>query len=53
MAHAKIKEVNPDNPLPPLGEAEKAEIAALAGRQKRAGGLLMRAVNLVGGVAGG
>lgn len=49
MAHAKIKEVNPDNPLPPLGEAEKAEIAALAGRQKGAGGLLMRAVNLGGG----
>ncbi len=48
MAKAKIKEVNPDNPLPPLGEAEKAEIAALAKRQKAAGGLLMKAVNLVG-----
>jgi hypothetical protein len=49
MAKAKIKEVNPDNPLPPLGEAEKGEIAGLAKRQRAAGGVLMKAVNLVGG----
>ncbi len=48
MAKAKLKDVNPDNPLPPLGEIERAEVAALAGRQRQAGGLLMRAVNLVG-----
>lgn len=45
---AQMREINPDNPLPPPGEAEEATIAALAGRQRRAGGLLMRAVNLVG-----
>lgn len=44
-----MKDVNPDNPPPPLGEAATAEIAALARRQARAGGLLMKAVNLVGG----
>jgi hypothetical protein len=49
MTQARLKEVNPDNPLPPIGEVEEAEIVALARRQKRAGGLLMKAVNLVGG----
>lgn len=49
MTQAKLKDVNPENPLPRLGEAEKAEVAALAQRQRRAGGLLMKAVNLVGG----
>ncbi|MBP1807170.1 EcsC family protein [Rubellimicrobium aerolatum] len=54
MTQATLKEVNPDNPPLPLGEAERAAIAALARRQSRAGGLLMRAVNLVGGsVEGG
>jgi hypothetical protein len=48
MAKSKLKDVNPDNPLPPLGEAEREEIGALARRQKAAGGLLMKAVNLVG-----
>lgn len=43
-----IKELNPENPPPPLGEAERAEISALARRQSRAGGMLMKAVNLVG-----
>ncbi len=49
MAKTKLKDVNPENPRPPLGEVEKAEVAALARRQTRAGGLLMKAVNLVGG----
>lgn len=49
MTQSRLKEVNPDDPLPPLGEEARAEIAALAGRQSRAGGLLMKAVNLVGG----
>ncbi|HVG47705.1 MAG TPA: EcsC family protein [Rubellimicrobium sp.] len=48
MTQPNLKEVNPDNPPPPLGEAELAEIAELARRQARAGGLLMKAVNLVG-----
>ena len=49
MRQAKLKEVNPDDPLPPPDEEARAEIAALARRQRRAGGLLMKAVNLVGG----
>ncbi|WP_210530230.1 EcsC family protein [Rubellimicrobium arenae] len=54
MTQPKLKEVNPEHPLRPLGDAERDEIAALARRQARAGGLLMRAVNLVGGsVEGG
>ena len=48
MTQPDLKEVNPDNPPLPLGDAEKTEIAGLARRQKRAGGLLMKAVNLVG-----
>lgn len=48
MTKARLKEVNPENPPLPLGEAEQEEIAALARRQKAAGGLLMKAVNLVG-----
>ncbi len=43
-----LKEVNPDNPPAPLGEAEAETITALARRQARAGGLLMRAVNMLG-----
>lgn len=48
MTQPDLKEVNPDNPPAPLDEAVEAEIAALASRQRRAGGLLMRAVNLLG-----
>ena len=48
MSKPHLKEVNPDNPPAPLDEAAKGEIAGLARRQKRAGGLLMKAVNLVG-----
>ncbi len=44
-----LKLVNPDPPIPKLtDEAEKA-IAALARRQKRANGVLMKAINFVGG----
>jgi uncharacterized protein (DUF697 family) len=47
MTHSpKIKIVNPDNPLT---EAELADIAALAKRQRQAGGLLLKAINAVGG----
>jgi hypothetical protein len=48
MTQATLKHVNPDNPPPPLGEAEKDQIAALARRQQAAGGVLMKAVNMVG-----
>jgi hypothetical protein len=48
MSEPRLKIVNPDDPPPPLGAAEREAIAALAARQARAGGLLMRAVNLVG-----
>lgn len=47
-AAPRLKEVNPDNPPAPLTEAARGEIAALARRQEKAGGLLMRAVNLMG-----
>lgn len=48
MDQATLKDVNPENPPAPLDEAARDEIAALAGRQEKAGGLLMRAVNMVG-----
>jgi hypothetical protein len=48
MSEPHLKIVNPDDPPPPLGEAEREAIAALAARQAQAGGLLMRAVNMVG-----
>lgn len=41
-----LKEINPANPLTP--EA-RAEIAAIARRQSKATGLLMKAINFVGG----
>ena len=41
--------VNPDNPPAPLTPEAKAAIVALVTRQKRANGLLMRAINYVGG----
>ena len=46
---ALMKEINPANPPTPLTEAAKAEIAALAVRQRKANGVLMRAINFVGG----
>ncbi|TNC47884.1 protein EcsC [Rubellimicrobium rubrum] len=49
MSKPHLREVNPDNPPLPLGQAEKQEIAVLARRQKGAGGILMKAVNLIGG----
>ena len=42
-------EINPANAKPPLSEAAKADVTALALRQKRANGLLMKAVNFAGG----
>ena len=44
-----MTEINPDNPKPPLTEAALADVAALAARQKRANGVLMKAVNFAGG----
>ena len=49
-AEPRLKDVNPDPTRPRRlpRRAARAEIAALARRQERAGGLLMRAVNLMG-----
>lgn len=49
MDAPRIIEINPDDPPAPLTEAARNEIAALALRQRRSGGLLMRAVTFVGG----
>lgn len=43
-----LKDVTPDSRPPALTDAARAEIAALARRQRKAGGLLMKAVNFVG-----
>ncbi|WP_386679946.1 EcsC family protein [Loktanella sp. R86503] len=44
-----MKTINADlSPKAPLGEAERARIRALAERQRRANGILMRAINFVG-----
>jgi hypothetical protein len=44
-----MKEVNPANPPAPLTDAARSEIAALAHRQNKANGMLMTAINFVGG----
>ncbi|WP_341367052.1 EcsC family protein [Yoonia sp. BS5-3] len=44
-----MKEINPANPPEPLSTAARSEIADLAERQRKANGLLMQAVNFVGG----
>ncbi len=49
MDQSTLIEINPDDPPAPLSEAARAEIAALALRQRRAGGLLMKAVTFIGG----
>ncbi len=46
---APIIDVTPDGTVIPLDDAAKAEIAALVARQKAANGVLMKAVNYVGG----
>ena len=46
---AIIKEINPASPPPPLTDAVRDEIAALALRQRKANGLLMSAIHFVGG----
>ena len=42
-------EINPADPKPPLTDAARADVVALAARQRRANGLLMKAVNFAGG----
>jgi hypothetical protein len=42
-------ELNPDDPPAPLTDEARAEIATLALRQRRAGGLLMKGIMFVGG----
>jgi len=44
-----MKEINPANPPTPLTDEARAEIAALATRQRKANGILMSAINFVGG----
>ena len=44
-----MKLVNPDDPPAPMDDGARAAVAALAARQMRANGLLMKAVNFVGG----
>lgn len=44
-----MEEINPSNPPAPLTDVACAEIAALAARQRKANGVLMSAINFVGG----
>jgi hypothetical protein len=44
-----MKEINPAKPPKPLDAAARAEIARLADKQRRANGVLMSAINYVGG----
>jgi hypothetical protein len=44
-----MKVINPDNPPAPMDDAARAAVTALAQRQMRANGALMRAINFVGG----
>lgn len=46
MADPRMKEINPDTP--PLDDAARAEIAALAARQNRAQGVLMKLIGAIG-----
>ncbi|MDX8347304.1 EcsC family protein [Cognatiyoonia sp. IB215446] len=48
-ADLTLKEVNPANPPQPLTDDARAEITEIAQRQKRANGVLMSAINFVGG----
>ena len=45
----KMKEINPTNPPVPLSEEARAQIADLAMRKRKANGVLMSAINFVGG----
>ena len=47
--NTSMKEINPADPPAPLTDAARAEIAALAARQRKANGVLMTAINFVGG----
>ncbi len=44
-----MKVINPETTFPPLSADKRAQVAALAARQKRANGILMKAINFVGG----
>ncbi|WP_108816406.1 EcsC family protein [Loktanella sp. Alg231-35] len=44
-----MEEINPSNPPVPLTDAAHAEITTLAVRQRKANGVLMTAINFVGG----
>ncbi len=44
-----MKVINPDTNFPPLSPEQQAQVKDLAMRQKKANGVLMKAVNFVGG----
>ncbi|WP_090111300.1 EcsC family protein [Limimaricola pyoseonensis] len=48
MSPHRIKEINPEHPPAPLSAEAREQIGALAARQARAGGALMRIINLAG-----
>ena len=49
MTTPRMIELNPENPPAPLTDEARADIAALAQRQRRAGGVLMKGILFVGG----
>jgi hypothetical protein len=49
MTTPRMIELNPENPPAPLTDEARADIAALARRQRRAGGVLMKGILFVGG----
>ncbi len=49
MVQRKMILVNPDDPPAPMQDADRAAVSALAQRQRGANGLLMKAINAVGG----
>jgi hypothetical protein len=49
MTTPRMIELNPENPPAPLTDEARADIAALARRQRQAGGVLMKGILFVGG----
>lgn len=49
MTDARMILVNPDDPPPALDDRARAEVAALARRQRQANGVVMKAITYVGG----
>jgi hypothetical protein len=49
MSNAEMIEINPDDPVTPMTEESRMAVAALALRQGRASGVLMKGILFVGG----